>query len=364
MEVIDDNGQLFGAVNVVDALVVLLVVAVVVAGAALVLSDDPPEGPDVDTTHATLDVGTQPEFVLEEINEGDTYSPGDNTELTIQDVHLAPEGDQTRVIMRVAVTGERDGGTIEYEGAPPRLGRSLDIITDQYQIDGQIRAVGEAETLTRDERTVVVRDTVDAVDAREIAVGDPIRAGGRTVATVDAVESFPTADPEQRTVFLETTLQTYQQQERQRFGDTAIQRGQSITLPGDGYTVSGSIERRGTLDALGTAAERTVTLRMEEVDDDFATALRPGMAETVGGDTIAEITDVSVSPSVLIVTGDDGSVNVADHPVNRDVTLTANIQVRQTPEGPQFKGNPLRQRQQITLDLGTTVITAEVVSVR
>jgi hypothetical protein len=44
MEVIDEEGRLFGAVNVVDALVVLLVLAVVVAGAALVFGDTLGEG--------------------------------------------------------------------------------------------------------------------------------------------------------------------------------------------------------------------------------------------------------------------------------------------------------------------------------
>jgi len=37
MPLIDEDGNLFGRVNVVDALVVLLVVAVVAAGAALVM---------------------------------------------------------------------------------------------------------------------------------------------------------------------------------------------------------------------------------------------------------------------------------------------------------------------------------------
>jgi hypothetical protein len=74
MELIDDGGSLFGAVNVVDALVVLLVLAVVVAGAAFVFMDDPAPEPDVGTTYATLDMGTQPAYIVDAINEGDTYN--------------------------------------------------------------------------------------------------------------------------------------------------------------------------------------------------------------------------------------------------------------------------------------------------
>jgi len=57
--IIDDEGRLFGAVNIIDALVVLFVVAVIVAGVALVFGGDPEPEPDIDSTYATLDLGTQ-----------------------------------------------------------------------------------------------------------------------------------------------------------------------------------------------------------------------------------------------------------------------------------------------------------------
>jgi len=95
MEILDEKGRLFGAVNVVDALVVLLVLAVVAAGAALVLggNDSTPDDSDeldLASTHATLDMGTQPEYIVAQLNEGDTYSPGGNDNLTVTDVHLEP----------------------------------------------------------------------------------------------------------------------------------------------------------------------------------------------------------------------------------------------------------------------------------
>jgi len=55
---------------------------------------------------------------------------------------------------------------------------------------------------------------------------------------------------------------------------------------------------------------RTVTLRLEGVRDDFADALQPGMEERVGGSTVARVTDVHVEPSLIIATGDNGTVNV------------------------------------------------------
>jgi hypothetical protein len=87
------------------------------------------------------------------------------------------------------------------------------------------------------------------------------------------------------------------------------------------------------------------------------------MTEGPVDDPVAEITDVETEPSLIIATGENGSVNVVDHPINRDVTITAEIQVRDTATGVQFKGEPLRGGSTITIDLGTRVIDAEVVSV-
>ncbi|PYZ02874.1 hypothetical protein C8039_08195 [Halogeometricum sp. wsp3] len=52
---LDEDGNLFGLVNVVDALAALLVIAVVVAGAALVLQSEP-ESPVQIHTNVTLDL--------------------------------------------------------------------------------------------------------------------------------------------------------------------------------------------------------------------------------------------------------------------------------------------------------------------
>jgi hypothetical protein len=102
---------------------------------------------------------------------------------------------------------------------------------------------------------------------------------------------------------------------------------------------------------------------MDDVRDDMADAINPGMEERAGGNTVARVTDVQVEPSLIIATGEDGSVNVVDHPIDRQVTLTADIMVRETVAGPQFKGDPLRQGEQVTLDLGTVTVRATVVNV-
>ncbi|GCF14786.1 hypothetical protein Harman_27210 [Haloarcula mannanilytica] len=460
---LNDEGSLFGLINIVDALAVLLVLAVVVAGAALVLQPDS-EPPDRTTTNVTLDLGPQPQYLVSEINEGDTYSPNSDSELTVTDVHLTPQDDQTRVILRTTIEGPTSGDSLSYSGAPLRLSRSLAIATSRYEVSGQIRAVSGDNSLETETTTVVLRDTMATAETRAVTAGDEIWIGGRTVATVEDVAAYARENASQQTVFIEADLETYTQQGRQRFGNRQVRPGQPITLSAAEYTIdgrleqvgsglqpttadvlvettvnaetandiaagdvatvaghdtaeietvttydtqnpdrkrvlaglalttledgdrqrfgsayvqrgnnisistasyelSGAIERVGALEPRGTLGNRTVTLRMADVREDMASAIEPGMTETSRGETIARISRVNTESSVIITTGDNGSVNVVDHPFLRDVTITAELQVRETTGGVQFKGESIQQGSSVVINLETLTIKADVVSV-
>jgi hypothetical protein len=366
MNVIDDEGRLFGTVNVVDALVVLLVVAVVVAGAALVFGGEAEPDPEVETTYATLDMGVHQPYIVEEISAGDTYSPDESSTMRVTDVHLTPQGGDTRVYLRVALEGQlNDQGSLVYANAPPRLGRTLGLTTDRYEVEGQIRDVGDSDALEREQRGVVLSTQVDAATAQAIAAGDEVRLGGRTVARIENVTAYTTGNPNRRQLFVAATLEAHRQGDGLRFGGQPVRRGQTVGLETEAYSLNGRIEQVGGDLDLGETTSRTVTLRMEEVREDFASTIEAGMAERVGETTVAEITDVvSVEPSLIIVTGsEDASVNVVDHPVNRDVTLRAELQLRDTPGGLSFKGEQIRQGSTVSLDLGTAAIDATVVSI-
>ncbi|WP_018256172.1 DUF4330 domain-containing protein [Halomicrobium katesii] len=469
MQVLDDEGNLFGFVNVIDALVVLLVLAVAVAGAALVLGDDgdqlEPE-PDLVTTNVTLDLGTQPDYIAAEMNEGDTYSPGGDSELTITDIYLSPQDGKAHVTARVELRSQPNDNenSVTYADAPLRFGRALDIATSRYKTSGEIRAIGDGNSLDRETTTVVLQDTVPTADARQMTAGDEVQLAGRTIATVTDVAAYPTNKSAQRTVSVEAELETYAQRGERRFGNTQLRRGQTVTLPASEYTIdgrlervgggldrevadvlvestvdvetanrlaegdiatiaghetaevqtvttyatgdpdrkrvfvglslqtlsygqhqqfgdmrvqrgnsveistesyelSGPIRRVGTLEERGTLANRTVTLRMTEVREDMADAIDAGMTERSGDTTVARVTGVDVEPAVIIATDDNGSVNVVDHPFLRDVTLTTELQVRETTSAVRFKGDTIRQDSTVVLDLGTVTVRAEVVSI-
>lgn len=359
MALIDDEGRIFGVVNVIDALVVLFVIAVVVAGAALVFGGNEPE-PKTETTYVTLDLGTHPDNIIAELNEGDSYSPGDPDTLTITDLHLTSAGGQTRAIAQVELTGETQGGTVQYNGAPPRLGRSLDIVTDRYKLSGTIRQIGESQSLDGGQTELVLEDTMDATDAAAISPGDEIRIADRPTATVESVTRYGTERPDQTRVFVGLSIETVTMSGTPQYGTTALRRGASLSFDAGEYRLDGRVVTIGTTDEPGHSETRTVTLRFDGVDERVPARLRPGMSERVGGDTMATLTDIDVEPSTIVLTGDNATIKAHDHPTKRDVTITAELTVRETATDVQFKGKPLRAGGRVTLDLGTTTITATV----
>ena len=106
MPVIDDEGRLFGTVNIIDALVVLFVLAVAVAGVALLTgggsSDQTP------TRTVVIDAGQQPDYVIDAIEEGSVET---SEVVAVENRTVRPGGgnDTLRLTVTLAVTENADG---------------------------------------------------------------------------------------------------------------------------------------------------------------------------------------------------------------------------------------------------------------
>lgn len=372
MKLIDDEGNLFGLVNVVDALAVLLVLAVVTAGAAFVLAPEPaePTEPDLATTHATIDLGTQPDYIVARLNEGDAYSPGGNANLTVTDVYLQParKTDDTRVLLRVELQGEpanADGArsnAISYDGAPPRLGRTLALVTDTYEVSGTITALGDGQAIPTEKRQVLLSTTVDTETASSIQTGDAFSLRERTLGTVESVHVYGTKNPDRKRILLGLTLQARETGDEATFAGTTLRSGSSIPFRTNDYALTGEIKRVGATEPRGDPATRTVTLRLTDVPQELATSIQPGMTETANGETLARITDVERESATVVLTSDDGNIYEREHPTNQDLTVTADLSVRETSTGLTFKGRTVQQGSTVVLDLGSLTVEATLVS--
>jgi hypothetical protein len=361
MQVIDDEGRLFGAVNIIDLLVVLAVLAVVIAGVALVFSgDDGGTGPTLATTNVTLDLGTQPEYIVEQINEGDTHEPATNSELVLTDVAVSPQDGQTRVLVSARLTAPESSETVNYNGAPPRLGRTLSIITDLYEVGGTITRVGRQNTLTTGERDVLVRTTVDTTTAEIIRAGDTFEIRQRTLGTVESIHVYGTDSPDRKRALIGLSLRTLDRGDGPRFAGRHLREGVQIPFETGSYSFDGEIQTIGQAEPRGDVATREVTLELNRVSPERAAVFEAGMTESFGDRTLARVTDVSVEPTTVVLTTESGDLVARDHPRLKDVTLRASLSVRETTAGTRFKGQTIQQGSTIVLDFGRVTVSTQV----
>lgn len=256
-ELIDDEGNLLGVINVIDALAILLVLAVVVAGIALVVPTDQASGTnetetDVSssaTRYATIDLGTHPNRIVNQITTGDTMiREGHN--LTVTDVYIAPTDATTAaVVIRAELNGElieteTDTTQFGFIGNQYRVGDSLSVETDDYTVEGSIQHLDETDSnLNTDYTTVEVTSTnLDQDIARGLTEGATHSRRGNPVVVVNSVTSRPAKIVEQngtfrtqehptnRDVTLSIKLRTLQTESGPRFYGKPLRIGDSITI--------------------------------------------------------------------------------------------------------------------------------------
>ena len=252
MEVIDDEGNLFGVINIIDAIVVLGVLAIVVAGIALI---NPFAGGEQATRYATIDLGEQPEFVAEQIDEGDEMplesAPGN---LTITDVYVSPGAQQNAsVVVRARLNGQlvfdetREVDVFQFAGDRVTRGRTLQIETLEYDVDGTVTAVGDSGSgLDTATRQVLIQTEVSAETAQTIQLGDSYRIGGREVGTVESVTVFPGSNPTRRLLVLGLDLSTVNRGDGPRFAGQRVLLGATVGFRSEDYALSGQVIEVGT----------------------------------------------------------------------------------------------------------------------
>lgn len=324
--IIDDEGRMFGYVNVVDLLVVVLVLAVGIVGFLLVFgpSQASTSQPPVNTTYATIDLGVQPAGIAASISQADTYDPQPGSNLTITDVYRVPQKNGQRTIVRVNLTGPTTNSGMTFSGRPPRLGRKLTISTDRYNATGDITAVGSGESLTLETRTVVLRATLPSYRGDQFHAGQQIRLDDQTIATIQDVAKYDVDGKDQTRLYLETSLRVYAANGVTQFGGALVQQGTTIRLPGDGSLVPMTIERVGGFDHTSTTVRGTATVTTDE-----AQSMKEGDQFFVGDRAVATIDSLAIYDT-----------NQADR---KQVYANVTLQTVRIGDRPQFGSTFVRQ---------------------
>ncbi|TYT60300.1 DUF4330 family protein [Natrialba swarupiae] len=286
MSLIDEDGNLFGVVNVVDALAIVLLVAVVVAGVAVVSGGE--MGVDVvaalagtlllvvvvagvavvsgdattaETRYATVELGEQPAYVVDRLEAGDVATLEDGDVATVTDVHVPPTA-RPDVTIRVELSGVREENgqpTFQIDDTPLVLGCELRLDMGAYAVAGTVTDLDPddpdlpfAETVAVAE--VTLRDVSPAV-ADELEAGMSETRRGETVATIESIEREPAAvvletengdvslqeHPRNSDVTLALELQTVEIDDRVYFRDDRIGIGSSIDLDFGTVAVDGEV---------------------------------------------------------------------------------------------------------------------------
>jgi hypothetical protein len=243
MEVLDEEGRLFGAVNVVDALVVVFAVAVILAGAALVF-DNPNEAPD-DTMHVTLVSENTSATALEPadvtLQSGTLTGARRGATAIVTDVHRAHG---PRVYFRVALDGTRTDEGFRFNGEPVRTGDTVVVANDRTRATTRIVERDVAQTFSTTTTSVTLEATVRRPVAGAVAAGDEVSVGPTTVATVtdaDATARNETHSDLRVSLALETRLVDG----TAHYAGRPVRLGRTIGIETDDYEFAGEVVDRG-----------------------------------------------------------------------------------------------------------------------
>jgi len=305
MALIDDDGNLFGVLNVIDALAIVLLLAVVVAGIAFVGvlgADGEPE-----SRYATIDLGEQPEYVIERVGEGDRMvAEAHGHNLTVTDVHVsapAEEDGDPHLTVRAQVGGERvfdearGEEVFRFAGERLRIGQEIELDTLDYEADGEVIAVDpDGESLVTAETPVVLEATTTASTAAEIAEGDSYRLGGHELATVRSVTTYPIGDDE-RYVLVEAGLSTVERDGSPTFAGRSLTLGTTVPLETGTYALDGEVVQRGDGPDGAPTIEETPAVLEATTTATTAAEIEEGDEYRLGGETVGTVRSVATYPT-------------------------------------------------------------------
>lgn len=244
--VIDDEGKLFGLINVIDLLALLLVLAVVVAGVALVQSggdqSTDPEPPE--TRYATVSYSAPLSSDAALVAQGDSLSLIDGSTVSVVDVYRSfTTGGDTHVVAQVAYND-----TLSGDGGRLYGGDETSLSTGSYRTSAHVLTVNQTSTNIPTARmSVVLSANVSEATARALESGQEARIGDETIATIETVTERSRTD-DRRQLLVGVELVAWDTRPVPQFNGQALRVDNSVTIVTDRATLRGQVYTVGTTD--------------------------------------------------------------------------------------------------------------------
>ncbi|QLD86848.1 DUF4330 domain-containing protein [Natronomonas halophila] len=242
MELIDEQGRLFGRVNIVDVLVVVFALAIVVAGAALVFggtdnrdSTRDAEAPEKQTLHVTA-VATGNAAVQFDPTEIDV----DGTSASITDVHRTPA---QRVYFRIALDGVETEEGFRFGGNSVRVGDRFTISDNTTRTAAFIIERGTSSSFDNRTTTATLAATIRTPVADAISEGDQQFVGDMPVATITGVDRTAVNETHTR-LRVRVDFETRVVEGTPYYGGAPIRLGQTIHVRTSDYEFEADVIER------------------------------------------------------------------------------------------------------------------------
>lgn len=338
MPLLDDQGRLFGYVNVVDALVVLLVLAVGVAGLALVFGGEPAASPDA-PEYTRVTVGNlQPAVALAFAEAENATRAGSGAVYDIADTHLTshPSGEGAAVTATVRRPAGAD---------PVAIGAPLDLEVATHAVNTSVAGFQDEPGLPTTTATVLAETVVSPPVAAGIRAGDTHRIGSTAVATVTATRPLGLENGSRR-LLLGLELAALDTGATPRYATRPLRLGTTFSFRTAEYALTGRVVDLRT--ARIPTANRTVRVTAT-VDRSTADAVTTGDAIRAANRTLATITDVAAYPTL----GGD----------RRRLALGVAVRARLVDGVPMLLANPLRVGSEVTLPATDVTVSGNVTGV-
>lgn len=240
MDIVDEQGRLFGRINIVDAIVVLLVAAVTVAAIAVVFSLNTEE----ETRYVTVELSDQPIEVDHLVTTGKVTLNGVPGRIT--DVYQGGWGANRGTVIRIRLKGtvaeQETGGVFTVAGEEFRTGDTTHLETSRYAARGTVLSVDASDPeLPVSTITTIIRGTVPESVADDIERGDTSTVAGQKVGFVESVTMTDASRANNSKVELTLKLETLDRPGGLYFGGQVVRRGAGITFATSEYEISGTV---------------------------------------------------------------------------------------------------------------------------
>jgi hypothetical protein len=250
MGIVDEEGRLFGVVNVIDLLVVAVVLVTLASGAVFVLTDDPePREP----RYLTVVLDDRPDVTAPTLDSTTVAMPEGTVELgltdgRVVDTYVAPTGDggfvsvaRVRVNVSTAVAGRTTDRRLVTDDETYLVGQEIDLSDGEKGYAGYVHAVGRSDSdlPVRTLNVTVVARLPPAV-AETVRPGDTQRVAGQRVARVTAVDRQATTDDRTR-LTATVSLRVFETADGPLYGTQHVRPGAEVRVAPDGYEFTGTV---------------------------------------------------------------------------------------------------------------------------